>query len=221
MKFGFLLFLFGTSTLFPFKTNQNPPKPNEWHKSREGDGIIVYTRSQEGTPFKEIKAVVTIESSLNSIVGALTDYDNYKNWVYSTSKSKMVKKINEREFLAYHYIDAPWPVNDRDVVMHIALSQDPKTFKTTVHSTSQHNYLKSVENVVRVKNNVAIWELQPIAKNKVECTYYLKSDPGGNIPAWILNMFISEGPYESIKKLKNTEVQKHSSFKHSDIKERF
>jgi len=195
--------------------------PKEWQKSREGDGITVYTRSQEGTPFKEIKATVFIESSLNSIVGALTDYDNYKNWVYSTSKSKLVKKINEKEFLAYHYIDAPWPVNDRDVVMHIALSQDPKTHKTIVHSTSQHNYLKTVENVVRVKNNVAIWELQPVAKNKIECTYYLKSDPGGSVPAWILNMFITEGPYESIKKLKNIEVQKHSSFKHPDIKEKF
>ncbi len=221
MKIGLLLCLSWISAFFPTNIYQNPQKEKEWHKSREGDGITVYTRSQEGTPFKEIKAIVTIESSLNAIVGALIDYDNYKNWVYSTSKSKLVKKINEKEFLAYHYIDAPWPVNDRDVVMYISLSQDAKTHKTTVYSTSQHNYLKSVENVVRVKNNVAIWELQPVAKNKIECTYYLKSDPGGSVPAWILNMFITEGPYESIKKLKNIEVQKHSSFKHPDIKEKF
>jgi len=169
---------------------------NQWKHTREGDGIIVYTRGGESSGFKEIKATVTMDCSLQTMVATLTDYNNYKNWIYSTSQSYTVTKVSDFENVVYQYIDAPWPLSDRDVCMRIKLAQDPKT---------------------------AHWVIVPIAKNKLSCTYTLKTNPGGAVPAWIANMFITDGPYESILKLKSVEIKKaqYTNAKNAKIKEKY
>jgi hypothetical protein len=36
----------------------------------------------------------------------------------------------------------------------------------------------------------------------VNVEYTLFADPGGSVPAWLINLFITKGPMESFKKLK-------------------
>ena len=51
----------------------------------------------------------------------------------------------------------------------------------------------------------------------------LKTNPGGAVPAWIANMFITDGPYESILKLKSVEIKKaqYTNAKNAKIKEKY
>jgi len=37
--------------------------------------------------------------------------------------------------------------------------------------------------------------------NKIQVRYFLNIDPGGAIPAWITNLFITKGPYETFVNL--------------------
>jgi hypothetical protein len=204
----------------PKSTNE---ETNQWKHTREGEGIVVYTRGGESSGFKEIKATVTMDCSLQTLVATLTDYGNYKNWIYSTSQSYTITKVSDFENIVYQYIDAPWPLSDRDVCMRIKLAQDPKTLNVTIDSKSENSLKELVSGVVRVPYNFAHWDIVPIAKNKLSCTYTLKTNPGGAIPAWIANMFITDGPYDSILKLKSVEIKKsqYTSAKNAKIKEKY
>ena len=213
----------GLMAILPWMPQPKTDEINPWKHTREGEGITVYTRGGESSGFKEIKATVTLDCSLQTLVGALTDYGNYKNWIYSTTDSYTITKVSDLENTVYQYIDAPWPLSDRDVCMRIKLAQDPKTLHVTVDSKSENSLKDNVDGVVRVPYNNAHWDIVPIAKNKLSCTYTLKTNPGGSIPAWIANMFITDGPYESILKLKTIEIKKPLYLKHKNpkIKEKF
>jgi hypothetical protein len=66
------------------------------------------------------------------------------------------------------------------------------------------------------------WTIKPLAKNKNKCEYFLLLDPGGDVPAWIINLFISEGPYSSLVKLKQrVNLPKYANTKFAWITEKF
>ena len=46
------------------------------------------------------------------------------------------------------------------------------------------------------------WVITPTTEHTINVEYSLFTDPGGNMPAWLINMFITKGPLESFKKLK-------------------
>jgi hypothetical protein len=38
-------------------------------------------------------------------------------------------------------------------------------------------------------------------KGRLFIVYFLEMDPGGSVPAWITNMFVAKGPYETFSNL--------------------
>jgi len=43
--------------------------------------------------------------------------------------------------------------------------------------------------------------ITPIPQGGVKIEYELQVDPGGKVPAWLVNMFATKGPFETFKKL--------------------
>jgi hypothetical protein len=41
-----------------------------------------------------------------------------------------------------------------------------------------------------------------IDSRTIKAEYTLYADPGGSVPAWLVNLFIADGPLESFQKLK-------------------
>ena len=46
------------------------------------------------------------------------------------------------------------------------------------------------------------WTLIPLKEGKVDITYHLRVDPGGIIPAWLVNLTLTIGPYNTMLRLK-------------------
>ena len=49
-----------------------------------------------------------------------------------------LRRVNDHECYYYSRLDFPWPVNDRDVIMHSRLEQDPVTKAITAVSEAAH-----------------------------------------------------------------------------------
>jgi hypothetical protein len=118
------------------------------------------------------------------------------------TEARVIKQINPMEFEVYQRVKTPWPLDDRDVCGHYQLKQDPHTLDVSLITHSVPKVLPVVAGVVRVQKNRTTWTIKPIAKNKNKCEYFLMLDPAGEVPSWIINLFISEGPYSSLVKLK-------------------
>lgn len=156
----------------------------------------------EGSSFKEIKVITTFESSLSGIVALLNDKESFPKWIYRCEEARQLEKVSDFEYYHYQKTSAVWPVSDRDVIIHFVIRQNPQNKKITITATGQPEYMKSNKGIVRVRDYYAIWEFEPLPGGKVNGTYTLRLNPGGDVPAWIINLGVAEGPVNTIKNMK-------------------
>ncbi len=195
-------------------------KKDDWYLKKSEKGIEVYTRKPENSDFKEIKSVVYIKTSLNSIVSLISDWESYPKWVYRCDKSITLKKINEAEFMHYQTIMVPWPAEDRDFVVNVTLAQNEETKIVTIKSICNSNYIPPVKSHIRITELNASWTLVPLKDGVIEVTYQLLVNPGGSVPAWLVNIAAVDGPYETMINFKSSVMKKkYQDAKVSFIKE--
>lgn len=173
---------------------------NEWRLKKELSGIKIYMRTNEHSSFNEIKVEMTIQSKLSSLVALLLDVPNHAQWVYNVRSSSILKKIADNELYFYEVINSPFPASDRDLVVHLKITQDSQTKAMSVSAINIPNYIPQKKNIVRVPVSNESWKVTPV-NNTLRIEYYLEIDPGGSVPAWLINNFAEKGPYESFKHL--------------------
>lgn len=189
-----------------------------WIFKNEKDGVKVYYRKTSDV--HEIKLITSIKSSLSGIIHLFNEVDDYSKWGYKLSEARLLKRVNNKEFYYYTKLDFPWPLNDRDLILHTQLEQDTSTRRVTSTSHAKPEYLPENEGVVRIKSTTTKWTLIPGAGGWVYVEYYINSNPGGNIPDWIVNMAIDMGPRETIKNMRKIlQEPKYQSAKLAYIKE--
>ena len=170
---------------------------DNWELKRNKENIEVYTRRVTTSDFKELKCKTTVNASLSSIVKILTDVDHYTDWVYKCVTATRVKNVNEAEVYSYQLFDAPWPLDDRDVVAQLKIIQDKKTKVVIATSVLADNLVPEIKGVVRIKNFHTKYVLTPKSNGMVEIDYELGTEPGGIIPALLANLVMVNGPFET------------------------
>ena len=175
----------------------------DWTLKTEKNGIKVYTKSFENSPFKAIKTTFTIDASLTRITAVLLDIKNTGDWVYSTKSAVVLNQISQSELVYYSEISVPWPVSNRDFIVRLKVSQDRATKAVTVLADNLPNHLPVYKNIVRIPHSYSKWVIEPVNASQVKVEYVLQVDPGGSVPAWLINMFATRGPLESFIGLRN------------------
>ncbi|HEX7414370.1 MAG TPA: START domain-containing protein [Bacteroidia bacterium] len=195
-------------------------KKDDWHLYKNENGIAVYSRKTVASGFKELKSVVTLKTSLNSVVALLSDWDSYPQWDYKCAESKTLKVISETEVMHYQSLKLPWPAEDQDFIINVKLLQDKTTRVVTIKSICNANYIPPVANRVRITEFNALWTLIPLKGGTVQLTYQFLANPGGMVPAWLANMAVLDGPYESMLNFKQWILKdKYQKAKSTYIKE--
>jgi hypothetical protein len=101
------------------------------------------------------------------------------------------------DLIYYSEVDLPWPVSNRDFIIRITLTQEPLTKVMTIVAENMPKYVPQKNGIVRIQKSYGIWQISPIDNKHVRVEYTLQVDPGGSIPAWLVNMVASTGPYQS------------------------
>jgi hypothetical protein len=197
LKFAINFFL-----LLFFTLLANAVTDDDWKLEKNENGISVFTRTGVGSDFKELKAVTNLNASLSSIVALIKDIPSHTSWIYQCKEARIIKTVNDSEFYYYHETYAPWPVANRYSIIYIKITQDSKTKVVTVASNNTPDVVPDEGGKVKVPKLLATWKFTPLADGTVDGEYQLFVDPGGEVPAWISNMFAVDGPYNSILGMK-------------------
>lgn len=184
-------------------SNKKLHESDDWKLKKFEDGIAVYNRHDENSDFKELKSVMQIKTSLNSIVSLLNDWESYPNWVYRCGKSTTLKQINETELIHYQTVKGIWPVESRDFVVKVKITQDPITKVVKQTATCISDFFPKQKDHVRITEFRAAWTLTPLKNGIVNLEYQLYVNPGGYVPAWIVNLAAIDGPFETSYNLKH------------------
>jgi hypothetical protein len=135
-------------------------------------------------------------------VTEILDVNNCPKWVYHTKSTSLLKRVSPAELYYYSEVDVPWPVQDRDFIAHLKVRQDPDTKVIIIDAPCVNEFVKERKDVVRIKHSIGRWVITPLSKSELQVEYSIEVDPAGSVPAWLVNMFATEGPLESFKKLR-------------------
>ncbi|TSD67248.1 lipid-binding protein [Inquilinus sp. KBS0705] len=174
----------------------------QWTLKSDNDGIKVYSSPVHNSRVKALRVECSYEANLAQIVTVLLDVKACTEWVYHTKSCTLIKQVSPSELYYYSEISLPWPVQNRDFVAHLTVTQDPETKVVTMDGPAVAGLIPAKDGLVRISNSIGKWTITPIKKDEIHVEYTLQVDPGGNIPAWLVNIFSSEGPVQSFKSLK-------------------
>ena len=178
------------------------PAQDNWKLKSESAGISIYMAPVPGSRVKALKVNCSFDASASQLVAVILDLDACSEWVYHSKSNILVKRVSPAELYYYSEVDIPWPLSNRDFIAHITVSQNKQNKIITVDAPCLPDMVPVKENIVRITHSVGRWTITPVNQYRVNVEYILKLDPGGNVPAWLINMFATHGPMESFKQLK-------------------
>jgi hypothetical protein len=175
---------------------------DDWTLKSGKEGISIYTRTFPDSKFKAIRVELDLETSLSRMVAVLLDVNAGVDWVYATKSSVLLKRVSPAEVVYYSEVNIPWPFNNRDFIAKLKVTQDSGTRVVTIDGPTVADYMPEKKDIVRVVRSQGKWVLTPAGRGRIHVQYTLRTDPGGDIPAWLFNLFATRGPMESFEKLK-------------------
>jgi hypothetical protein len=174
---------------------------DNWELSKEGNGIKIYTGTMNNSNFKSVKVECTLEGTIDKLVAVLKNVDGNNHWVYNTKQTHMVKNISDKEFIYYAETSLPWPLRNRDMVINMLFDKNVSGNQLTVKATGVKDEAPEQDGKVRVPYFDGLWEVTQADETHISIHYHLSVDPGGSVPAWAYNMFVSKGPYKTFNNL--------------------
>ena len=182
----------------------------EWELVSKNESLNIYTRKSSESDIKEVKITGTLSCSQESIIEALNDIKEYKNWVYKCSDSYQIDTVEMNQYHYYSRTNMPSPFKDRDMVAY-SIEWFDKDMVWYSNSIACPYKIPEVKKVIRIKKYHSKWQVKAISPSVVEFEYFISLDTGGILPAWIINIGIILGPRNTIRDLekRSKEIMKN------------
>jgi len=135
---------------------------------KDQDSVRVYTCHTDTSRFKSIMAEFTLHATLDQLSQFVLDAPNYTHWQYNTIEAKTIKRISDSEQIYQTVIEAPWPVTNRDMVVHIRTKYDPDNHRLIITTESEANILPERVGPKKINSNC---KLNSLCKSTQEAPY--------------------------------------------------
>lgn len=177
---------------------------DNWQLQTNKDGIQVYVRTQPGSRFQEVKVDCEMPGTLAQLVALYSDVANYKNVIRNTRTAYVLRRVSETEFFYYLESQLPALVSNRDLVMRLQFAYTPATHCLQIHTRSVDDLVPVKAGIVRVPYCTGEWQVWALSATRLKITYCFRVDPGGALPAWLVNRLAPVAPYQSFLQLRRS-----------------
>jgi len=174
----------------------------DWNFIKERDGIKVYTRNEENNPVKSYRGEMDIHTTIEKISRIIGNIESFDWWDESIIDIKVLGFEKEKYIRYYFVYDLPWPLSDRDLCVESLITNNPVTGKRVVRASPLLGIVPEKPDLVRIKNYWQQWVMQPEDYGIMHVILEGSVDPGGNIPAWLINMVITDTPLNIMRKVR-------------------
>lgn len=171
----------------------------EWELHSDHDGIQVYTLDQVDTKVKRLRATVTIDATLEQAINAQLDVENMPTWYDRIAAVNLIRTKSAVDLDISVLIDLPWPLKDRYTTLSATGHMDGDN--NTLHISTRYlgNEANTPEDVVVVTEIGSSWTIRSVGANTLYIDHEVYLDPGGVLPAWLINLSSTEGPRKTLE----------------------
>ncbi|HWE27951.1 MAG TPA: SDR family NAD(P)-dependent oxidoreductase [Polyangia bacterium] len=194
-----------------------------WQQIKQSDGITVYKRVVDGSPLKEFRGRAVVAAPVADILAVFNDVPRATEWMDSCNGSRAVADISDSEKVVYNRTHAPWPVADRDAVLHNVARFDEHARSVELDFWSVDDAkAPPVSGVVRMPYLRGHWILWPSTDGTTtRVEYQVHANPGGALPNWLVNYVSRDLPFKTIEGLRAQVKRRQYPEFEAHIKERF
>lgn len=170
-----------------------------WQLVKQEGDITVYTREVAGSPFLAVKGTVLIDRSSDQVSALLGTGSSCAEWRAMCKSSKVIETVSEHERYIYMVLDLPWPIADRDLVMHTrtVIDDEARTATVSLNSDSERH---PPQDHIRAETR-GQFLIRVIEEEQVEFTYIMHTDLGGNLPADMVNSRLTTTAIDDLSRL--------------------
>jgi hypothetical protein len=172
----------------------------KWELRKNENGISVFSRKPASGNLQELHVTCELDATKAQLIKTLLDINGYDDWVYSNKNAAVLKTISPQKVIYYAQSQLPWPIKDRDMIIELTLNPTPDVLN--IQAKGLPTFLPKRGNLIRVPYSLAIWKVTQGMNNKLKVDYTFNIDPGGGIPAWMVNATMATGSYNTFAKLK-------------------
>ncbi len=199
MDFPRFLVLF---LLLTFATLHSSAQEETCKLRKDKDDIKIYACHTDTSRLKSIRAEVIIRNaSVADLKDHLMNIDNYVTWQYNLLEAQILEQPGNSEVVIRTVVDAPWPVSNREVFTRLKAVINADGNELHVEGKVIPYEYPMQKGLVRVPFSRSSWSVVQVNGTDLQIKYFLRVDPGGAVPAWLINLAVAEGPYESFRNL--------------------
>ncbi|MBU2875889.1 START domain-containing protein [Marinobacter salexigens] len=171
-----------------------------WTLRKEAGDIQIYTMDQGNSSFQAFKAVALLDAPIENIMAVMVNPASCIEWVLNCTESYGIGKGTFHDRYAYSVNDMPWPVTDRDYVLHIRTQGNEASGEIIMEMSATPNMRVENSNRVRVEHSETLYRFIPEG-NKTRMIWLQHTDPTGALPGWLVNSLLVDIPVQSMEEL--------------------
>ena len=171
-----------------------------WKEIYVKDGVTVWQKKVPDNPFVAFRGEIEINASIKKVLAVLNNQDRKTGWMQNCTENWVVEHRGVGNLVVYNRTGSHFPfVADRDVVAETNLTFDVKRGRIDIVAVNiKHPDKGLVDGVIRMENLYLLWSLQFLDKTRTRVVYEVQSDPGGWVPAWVVNLVAKGIPYGTL-----------------------
>lgn len=175
-----------------------------WRFVSEKDGVKVTTRTDPGSDIATYRGQAKLRGAVLHLLSVLTDDERSPEWQDTVTEGRRVRVLDGlRSQIVYSRTNQPWPIRDRELVMHRTIEVvDPgKAYR--VRLVCAPDAMPAQKGVVRVTDCDSSFLLRQVDEKTTYIEAVVRVDPGGATPGWITNLAsknITRGTLTSLQK---------------------
>src|SRR5690606_22875153 len=170
-----------------------------WELQRNDEQAMAYSRIDKAPGRRVCRVETVMKASLNALVAMKRDAARIPQWMDGVKSSRIVQEADDY-YITHTLVPSPWPVKDRDSVVRSDIRQQDDG-SVLIEFASVEGVVPPQKNYERVQNVKGCWCFTPLQDGKTRVEYEVMVDPGGKLPAWLVNRFALDVPYNSIKQM--------------------
>lgn len=173
----------------------------DWKFRKEKDGIKVYTKTVEGIKYHEYKVEAEIDGTLDRFYALFKDFEVYNDLFKDVKELNILSNTPDRH-VTYLKTNTPFPARDREAVMEnrFSFSSDPYQLRIDINCID--TYYQPSKKVVRINYCEGFWEASEKPSGKLFVIHRFIADPGGSIPAFIVNIKTIQNPLKTMTRVR-------------------
>lgn len=156
-----------------------------WKVQRDKDGWQFSTRKVEFSKVDEVRAVSVLDYPLERLLAVLSDVEHYPS---NMPPTLLVRRLGGSNADGTYYVELKPPMcSRRYYCTRYQVHRDSAGSARVVWSTNNDNCAARPDGPLRMDDNSGTWSLSAIDGTHTRVTYQAHVDPGGSLPASLVN----------------------------------